>query len=151
MWFLFIYCVQRHFQQSFSDILATSFSGGRNRNTQRTTDHGQATGKLYHLRLLVECALFIIYKAGPYNYLTHWSTLALINVIFLSSIIMQQNTNVTHTEQRAVMVVIVSYGSWIDNYLCSQWLSQITLCVRIPFMEVYSIQHYVIKFVSVLW
>ena len=25
---------------------------------QRTTDHGQATGKLYHLRLKVECALF---------------------------------------------------------------------------------------------
>ena len=23
-----------------------------------TTDHGQATGKLYHLRLRVECALF---------------------------------------------------------------------------------------------
>jgi hypothetical protein len=23
-----------------------------------TTDHGQATGKLYHLRLLVECNLF---------------------------------------------------------------------------------------------
>jgi hypothetical protein len=41
-------------------------------------------------------------------------------------------------EQRAVMVVIVSYGSWIDNYPCSQWLSQITLWVRIPFMEVYS-------------
>ena len=24
----------------------------------RTTDHGQATGKLYHLRLRVECTLF---------------------------------------------------------------------------------------------
>ena len=29
----------------------------------RTTDHGQATGKLYHLRLWVECTLFLIYKA----------------------------------------------------------------------------------------
>jgi hypothetical protein len=27
------------------------------------TDHGQATGKLYHLRLRVECTLFVIYKA----------------------------------------------------------------------------------------
>jgi hypothetical protein len=26
--------------------------------SERTTDHGQATGKLYHLRLLVECTLF---------------------------------------------------------------------------------------------
>jgi hypothetical protein len=33
--------------------------------SERTTDHGQATGKLYHLRLRVECTLFfLIYKAG---------------------------------------------------------------------------------------
>ena len=38
--------------------MATSFSGGRSRSTQRTTDHGQTTGKLYHLRLRVECTLF---------------------------------------------------------------------------------------------
>jgi hypothetical protein len=25
---------------------------------ERTTDHGKATGKLYHLRLRVECTLF---------------------------------------------------------------------------------------------
>jgi hypothetical protein len=40
---------------------------------ERTTDHGQATGKLYHLRLQVECTLFVIYKAGrestPYRLL----------------------------------------------------------------------------------
>jgi len=30
---------------------------------ERTTDNGQATGKLYHLRLRVECILFVIYKA----------------------------------------------------------------------------------------
>jgi hypothetical protein len=29
----------------------------------RTTDHGQATGKLYHLQRRVECTLFVIYKA----------------------------------------------------------------------------------------
>jgi hypothetical protein len=29
-----------------------------------TTNHGQATGKLYHLRLQVKCTLFVIYKAG---------------------------------------------------------------------------------------
>jgi len=27
-------------------------------------NHGQATGKLYHVRLRVECTLFVIYKAG---------------------------------------------------------------------------------------
>ena len=31
---------------------------------ERTTDHGLATGKLYHLRLRDECTLFVIYKAG---------------------------------------------------------------------------------------
>ena len=31
--------------------------------TERTTDHGHATGKLYHLRLRVECTLFVIYKS----------------------------------------------------------------------------------------
>jgi hypothetical protein len=31
---------------------------------ERTTDHGQATGKLYYLRLRVECTLFVIYKFG---------------------------------------------------------------------------------------
>jgi hypothetical protein len=31
---------------------------------ESTTDHGQATGKHYHLRLRVECTLLVIYKAG---------------------------------------------------------------------------------------
>jgi hypothetical protein len=31
---------------------------------ERTTDHGQATGNLFHLWLRVECTLFVIYKAG---------------------------------------------------------------------------------------
>ena len=34
-------------------------------------DPGQATSKLYHLRLQVECTLFVIYKAGQIkNFLT---------------------------------------------------------------------------------
>jgi hypothetical protein len=49
----------------FSNIMATSFSGGRSRECpERTTDNGQATGKLDHLRLRVEGTLFLIYKAG---------------------------------------------------------------------------------------
>jgi hypothetical protein len=31
---------------------------------ERITDHGQATGKLDHLRLRVECTLFVIFKSG---------------------------------------------------------------------------------------
>ena len=31
---------------------------------ERTTDHRKATGKLYHLRLRVECTLFVITKPG---------------------------------------------------------------------------------------
>jgi hypothetical protein len=31
---------------------------------ERTTYHGQTTGKLYHLRLRVECTPFVIYKVG---------------------------------------------------------------------------------------
>jgi hypothetical protein len=39
--------------------MATSFRGGGSRSTaERTTDHGKATGKLYHLRLRVEYTLF---------------------------------------------------------------------------------------------
>jgi len=47
--------------QYFSYIMATSFSGGRSR---RTTDHGQATGKLYRLLMQVVYTFFVIYKAG---------------------------------------------------------------------------------------
>jgi hypothetical protein len=44
---------------NISAIMAISFSGGRSRGTRReTTDHGKATGKLYHLWLRVECTLF---------------------------------------------------------------------------------------------
>jgi hypothetical protein len=44
-----------------------------------------------------------------------------------------------------------SYGSWIYNYLCNQCLSPLKLWVRPVRVEVYSIQHFVIKFVSNLW
>ena len=39
--------------------MATSVSGGRSQEyPDRITDHGQATGKLNHLRMRVECTLF---------------------------------------------------------------------------------------------
>ena len=75
--------VQRHFQQYFSFIMATSFKAGV---PGETTDHGQATGKLYHLRLRVECTFFAIWNAvlviglyellGNPTTLTYWATRA---------------------------------------------------------------------------
>jgi hypothetical protein len=44
--------LKRLFQQYFSNIVAVSFF------PERTIDHGQATGKLYHLWLRVEWTLF---------------------------------------------------------------------------------------------
>jgi hypothetical protein len=44
--------------------MATSFSGGRSRSTRKEPDYGQATSKLYYLRVRVECTLFVIYKDG---------------------------------------------------------------------------------------
>ena len=41
-----------------------------------------------------------------------------------------------------------SYGSWIYNYICNQYLSPLMLRVRNPFRRGVLIQHYVIKFVS---
>ena len=41
-----------------------------------------------------------------------------------------------------------SYDSWINNYMCNQWLSQLKLWVRTPFMARCTWQQYVIKFVS---
>ena len=48
-----------HFQQYFSYIMATNFWWWKKPEySERTTDHGQVTGKLYHLQLRVECTLF---------------------------------------------------------------------------------------------
>jgi len=56
------------FNATFSNISAISWRSvlvwKKPEYSERTTDHGQSTGKLYHLRLLVECTLFVIYKAG---------------------------------------------------------------------------------------
>jgi hypothetical protein len=46
-----------HYNENyFSNIMVTSFCGGR--SLERTTDHGQATGKFDHLWLRIECTLF---------------------------------------------------------------------------------------------
>jgi hypothetical protein len=44
---------------TFSNISAISWQPVL---VERTTDHGQATGKLYHLRLWVERTFFVFFK-----------------------------------------------------------------------------------------
>ena len=66
-------------------------------------------------------------------------------LVFLFSIVFSLLLHV-HLEESTTIITPSttwswSYGSWIYNYLCNQW-------VRIPQGEVYWIQHYVIKFVS---
>jgi len=51
------------FNATFSNISAISW-WKKLEYQEGTTDHGQATGKLYHLRLRVECTFFVISKAG---------------------------------------------------------------------------------------
>ena len=56
------------FNATFSNISAISWRSivevEETGVPERTTDQGQSTGKLYQLRLRVECTLFVIYKAG---------------------------------------------------------------------------------------
>jgi hypothetical protein len=57
--------VQRHFQQYFSYRVyhGDQFKWWRKPEyPERTTDPGQAIGKLYHLRLRVECTLFKLWS-----------------------------------------------------------------------------------------
>jgi hypothetical protein len=62
---------------------------------ERTTAHGQATGKLYHLRLQVECTLFCNLDSfvtvgnynntvGGHNYLFFYSSITVCEVPKLS-------------------------------------------------------------------
>jgi len=52
------------FNATFSNISAISWRPVLVVEEAGENHHGQATGKLYHLRLRVECTLFAIYKAG---------------------------------------------------------------------------------------
>jgi hypothetical protein len=54
---LMICCVTDCFLLCLTPLSAI-FQLYRRDQPERTTDHGQATGKFYHLRLHVECALF---------------------------------------------------------------------------------------------
>jgi hypothetical protein len=49
------------FNATFSNISAISWRPVLVVEEAGVLDHGQAIGKLYHLRLRVECTLFLIY------------------------------------------------------------------------------------------
>jgi hypothetical protein len=51
--------------------MATSFSVEEDLYLERTTDHGQTTGKPYQLQLRVEYTLFVIYK-GKREPTSYW-------------------------------------------------------------------------------
>jgi hypothetical protein len=66
------------FKATFSNISAISWrpvlvveeAGAPQR---KKNNHGQATGKLYHLQPRVECTLIVIYKAGhKHNFIMYW-------------------------------------------------------------------------------
>jgi hypothetical protein len=47
-----------HVQRSFNISVRKKKHSLKPEYPERTTDHGQAAGKLYHLRMRVECTLF---------------------------------------------------------------------------------------------
>jgi hypothetical protein len=65
IWLNLIFGVERHFQQYFSYIMATSFSGGRSRSIRREPP---TMGKQLLNFITCGCELsapfFVIYKAG---------------------------------------------------------------------------------------
>jgi len=62
-WFLVFNTTFSNISASLN-IMATSFSSGRSQNTRRTTNHGQATGKLITCGCESSASFFVIYKAG---------------------------------------------------------------------------------------
>jgi hypothetical protein len=68
LWCTYVFKIIADLFSSWKDknnllIMATSFSGGRSWSTQREPDHGQATGKLYHLQLRVECRILTVSRS----------------------------------------------------------------------------------------
>ena len=110
--------------------MATSFSGGR---TERTTNHGQATGIFYHLRLRIECTLFCnlqsrvrtlaVLVIGLYEMLGNPTTPKQRSTKFVKKIVTPSTTN---TQQE------LSWSWKKLDLLCNQCLSPLTLRVRIP-------------------
>jgi hypothetical protein len=65
VWFDLIFCVLTPLSAIFQLYHGEQFEWWKKPEyPERTTDHGQTTGKLYHLWLRVECTFFVIYKAG---------------------------------------------------------------------------------------
>ena len=64
-WFDLIFVAQRHFQQYFNYIMATSFSGGRSQSIQRESlTMGKQLAKFITCGCESSVAFFVIYKAG---------------------------------------------------------------------------------------
>ena len=93
---------------------------------ERTIDHGQATGKLYHLRLRVNCTFLLFTKlaANPRrigdrlawvvrqpNYLTHWATRALTIMTDLNMSGLETR-HMCKSKVKSIIVLITTTGHW---------------------------------------
>ena len=131
---------------------------------ERTTDHGQETGKLYDLRLRIECTFFLtklganprrmscqviqlpnsLIHQGPL-YLQGWGLMSYLCYLYLFT---YSGDQYIFTISVAGVVVVIVWQ--LDLQLPVHSVSITTKVVSSnPFHgEVYSIQHYMIKFVS---
>jgi len=76
------------------------------------------------------------------SFLYHFASVRIVNVIRITiSSCMRKRENVDHVLLSFLVIYQLklrpswswSYGSWIYNYLCNQFISPLTLGVRVPF------------------
>ena len=107
--------------------MATSFSDGRSRNTRRTTVHGQATGKLFHLRCessVPFCNLQspigdrLVWVVRYSNYITHWATRSFFSGLISPLIeIMRSCKLFTHVSKMAILTYKRANSITVNNVM----------------------------------
>ena len=131
---------------------------------ERTTDHGQATGKLYDLRLRVECTFFLTKQgANPRrmscqviqlpNSLIHqgplclqgWGLMSYLCYLYL---VTYSGVQYIFTISVAGVVVVIVWQLDLQLPVQSVYITTKVVSSNPVHREMYSKQHYVIKFVS---
>jgi hypothetical protein len=106
----------------------------------RTTDHGQATGKLYHLRLRVECTLFWYWQnrarinikgSYPQKFPSIWG----LNNLVVSEIPLY-STNYANNRHRLIWTLC-------KNYIQIGWKSK-----TFNILEIWTFRSLSVKFIS---
>ena len=79
----------------------------------RTTDHGQATGKLYHLRLRVECTLFWYLQSLARTYIKGSYPEKFLSIWVLSNLVVSEiplySTNYVNNRHRLICILCKQY------------------------------------------